>query len=118
MCELTVITIILFFFKFSTCRFYNNIFLLSILLIQKAEIDIAHRLRVQKGNIMGIHYASSTSPVIVPYTETSCCDLTPEDLHVVHVSAVYDDQLTTGHKVSGLSKMRRTLAIKANLKTG
>ena len=93
-------------------------------MFQNVKLDPSKYIRVLKGDLIGVHYHDNTQAnAVVSYATDKamplCCNLTREDLTVIHASEKFDDELKVGAEVSGvLAGERRSLAIRAVFSNG
>ena len=96
----------------------------AIFSFQNVKLDPSKYVQVLGGDLIGVHYHDNTQAnAVVSYATDKvmplCCNLTREDLPVIHASAKFDDDLKVGTEVSGvLAGERRALAIRAVFSNG
>ena len=76
-----------------------------------------YQLKSQVGYVIGHHYASNNSNIIMTmaYQHELCCGLELGDLGVYHNADVYDDSLPINVKITGLQPDTRIAGVVASV---
>ena len=88
------------------------------MILQVFAVPIENQLNSQVGYVIGHHYESNSSNVIMSMVEEDellCCGLELGDLGVYHNDLVYDDSLPINVKKTGVRTKHRIAGVVAHV---